>query len=397
MWDEILKRGLLEWNLENPVEAFLASYSNCRALIGLGRTQEAQVALEKLRESGKSFEKMKPEDSDNNDPAMAYIMGKVMKLMSSQILELEGLLALERGMPLKAVEILTRAARRQEEHWHNDPPFQANYLYNVLGETYLELGSPRLAAAAYEKTLETVFNDGFALAGLVRAYHQAGNKEKARKALSALKVVWSDADKPNRWLASALATGIDAPPHLEAPLEQRNYKKEILDRMGPSLWHSPAAPAFAAVDSAGKKVTLEDFAGKNVLLIFYLGEDCLHCIEQIEEVNKRVKKLSEQDTVVIAVSKDSIEEIEAYEKSGKFEITLLSDPAFANARRFKSYDDFEEIELHSTILIDKQRRVHWASIGGAPFMNFDYLEREIKRLNAGVVHAITSGSGGGSR
>ena len=121
------------------------------------------------------------------------------------------------------------------------------------------------------------------------------------------------------------------------------------------------------------------------------------CIEQIEEVNKRAKKLSEQDTVVIAVSKDSTEEIAAYEKSGKFEITLLSDPAFANARRFKSYDDFEEIELHSTILIDKQRRVHWASTGGAPFMNFDYLEREIKRLNSGVVQAISSGSVGGSR
>ena len=35
-------------------------------------------------------------------------------------------------------------------------------------------------------------------------------------------------------------------------------------------------------------------------------------------------------------------------------------PASQNARRFKSYDDFEEMGIHSTILIDKDGRVYWA-------------------------------------
>ena len=61
---------------------------------------------------------------------------------------------------------------------------------------------------------------------------------------------------------------------------------------------------------------------------------------------------------------------------------LLSDGTFENARRFKSYDDFEELPLHSTILIDKQGRVHWARQGGAPFTDFEFLLKEIKRLNA---------------
>ena len=60
---------------------------------------------------------------------------------------------------------------------------------------------------------------------------------------------------------------------------------------------------------------------------------------------------------------------------------LLSDKEFANARRFQSYDDFENLELHSTILIDAQGRVHWARNGGDPFADFDFLIKEITRLN----------------
>jgi hypothetical protein len=59
----------------------------------------------------------------------------------------------------------------------------------------------------------------------------------------------------------------------------------------------------------------------------------------------------------------------------------LSDPRFENARRFKSFDDFEELALHSTILIDRRGRVHWARTGGDPFTDFDFLFKEIKRLN----------------
>ncbi|MEQ1893038.1 MAG: hypothetical protein ABL998_10880, partial [Planctomycetota bacterium] len=53
----------------------------------------------------------------------------------------------------------------------------------------------------------------------------------------------------------------------------------------------------------------------------------------------------------------------------------------ANARRFTSYDDFEEMELHSTILIDTQGRVHWKRTGGDPFADVDFLLAELTRMN----------------
>ena len=60
---------------------------------------------------------------------------------------------------------------------------------------------------------------------------------------------------------------------------------------------------------------------------------------------------------------------------------LLSDHDHENARRFASYDDFEEIELHSTILIDTAGRVHWKRTGGEPFADMDFLLKSVKQMN----------------
>ena len=75
-----------------------------------------------------------------------------------------------------------------------------------------------------------------------------------------------------------------------------------------------------------------------------------------------------------------------------FDLRLLSDPDFASARRFGSYDDFEDVELHSTVLIDPLGRIHFIETGGEPFMDFDFLEREAARLHeGGVIHDIRGG------
>ena len=46
-----------------------------------------------------------------------------------------------------------------------------------------------------------------------------------------------------------------------------------------------------------------------------------------------------------------------------------------------SEDDFEEMELHSTILIDREGRVHWARTGGEPFGDMAFLVSQLERMN----------------
>ncbi len=132
----------------------------------------------------------------------------------------------------------------------------------------------------------------------------------------------------------------------------------------------------------GKPGTLDDFKGKNVILVFYLGRECLHCMNQLKTLQSKNEAWSSANAVVLAVSPNKPEETREALKSAKLDsIRFLADPDRANARTFRAYDDFEEIELHATILIDKQGRIHWASIGGEPFDKMDFLEKQLKRMN----------------
>ena len=110
---------------------------------------------------------------------------------------------------------------------------------------------------------------------------------------------------------------------------------------------------------------------------------------QLVDLTKRKKDFDRENTVLLAISKDTPAENKESMKAGEVGFRLLSDTNFANARRFKSYDDFEEMEIHSTILIDKEGRVHWARHGGAPFTDIDFLLSEIRKLNA-VAPAVSA-------
>ena len=54
-----------------------------------------------------------------------------------------------------------------------------------------------------------------------------------------------------------------------------------------------------------------------------------------------------------------------------------------------SYDDFEELELHSTILIDTAGKKRWSRNGGAPFSDLANHWRG-PCWNTGTLRALTS-------
>ena len=128
-------------------------------------------------------------------------------------------------------------------------------------------------------------------------------------------------------------------------------------------------------------MSLEQFRGSNVLLIFYLNDECVHCMEQLKAINGKSEDWSNENTVVLGVSSVSPEKNLESAQLGKLSLRLLSDRDHENARRFASYDDFEELELHSTLLIDTKGRVHWKRTGGKPFADVEFLLQSVKRMN----------------
>ncbi len=308
---------------------------------------------------------------------------------------MQGRLALAKGHTTVGLDLLAEAAKLELElrQGYNDPPYYPHILFNVLGEARLKHERPKLAAKAFETAIEHVPNDPMALAGLVQAYAVLGERDKATEYYGRLLHVWSNADPDLRWLKETKDLGLSARAKDASPRAQREYRSIALDELGPGAWKAYPAPALKAVDSRGKTVTLEQYRGQNVVLVFYLGEECPHCIDQLRAIQERITEFSMLNTKVLAISSSTPEKNASSEALGSLGFRLLSDDrSHSNARRFHSYDDFEELELHSTNLIDRHGRVHWARTGGDPFMELSFLLTEIRRVNA-MTRSTPAGAG----
>ncbi|MGA3043402.1 MAG: redoxin domain-containing protein [Bryobacteraceae bacterium] len=369
-WDDLLDPKSIPWRdvFEDKMNK---AYSEARAWLGKGD-------LEKATKSMAAHAALKKELEKNKDWEDTYTI---------EALELKGRFAIARGETgdtIVGLGLLADAAGREYDmqKQYADPPFYPQSLYNSLGEAYLDAKSPVLAAQAFEKALALTHNDIFALSGLVRAYAALGEKAKAEDDMARLLFVASNADAGLKILERAKATGITAAPRDSSPAPQRNYARVPLDHFGPPRWEPYEAPALHVRDADGKAVSLAEYRGRNVLLVFYLGPECPHCMRQLHEIGKSKDEWGRLNTVVLAVSSAAPEKNgEALKQFGDLPARLLSDPDHSNARRFHSYDDFEDIELHSTILIDKKGRVYWARFGGDPFSDMTFLVKQVERMN----------------
>ena len=144
------------------------------------------------------------------------------------------------------------------------------------------------------------------------------------------------------------------------------------------------APPFSLQGSDGKKHSLADYQGKTVVLYFYPKNNTPGCTKEacgFRDLNASLKK---SGTVVLGVSRDSIESHGKFGALYKLPFTLLSDP---NAEVMKKYGAFgkkmmygKEVQgtIRSTVVIDPRGEVikHWTTVKKAeehPQAVFDFL------------------------
>lgn len=381
-WDDILfatNTTAIPWR-DLPADRDLRAYSETLAYVGKGDLASARFRLQDLKKS------LRQQEEKSKGSGAGWAIG---------VRTAEGLLRAAEGDLLEATRLLSDAASlemadRKADRYADDPPAAAWPLYRLLGDVYLAASEHRLAVAAYQRSLETLPNDVFALSGLARARFALGDKEAAQTLYSRMLYEWSGADPDLRWMKSVEALGMTATAKGETLIVERPYQPASLAHLGPNHWEPYAAPRLEALDSNGVSVRLQDYRGTNVILVFFLGDECVHCMEQLTAINARSSDWAEENTVVLGVSSARPEASKGSAKLSRFNVRLLSDPDHANARRFASYDDFEEIELHSTVLLDTQGRVHWKRTGGKPFADVEFLLKSVKRMNG---HPITSAEG----
>ena len=162
-------------------------------------------------------------------------------------------------------------------------------------------------------------------------------------------------------------------------------KPEKLNHLGPLVYQSPSAPNFDLLCEDGTRVSLESFSGKPILLIFYLGHNCEHCVEQLNNITPFAKEFENSGIEIVAVGPEKLSELAKAHNlcsSGEegFPFKLYSDLESGSFKDYRSYDDFEGMPLHGVFLIDKSSKLRWMDVGPEPFQDIKFLLRESKRL-----------------
>jgi len=374
-WDEILRPGYIPWREDEVEEKFVRAYVETIALLGKEQIPEARDRLSDMKVLVEAASDKDKEPDENKEQAIRIAEG-LLRNAEGKVLDAQRLL-------LEAMDNEAERRATYDAYW-NDPPNDPWPVARLVGDIYRYRGEHKLAVEAYDQALRHEPNDAFTLAGLATSHKALGEIARATGYYGRLLYVWSSADPSLRLMAEAKALGLKSAPIAETPAKERRYSASALDHLGPSNWIPYAAPKLDCVDAEAKSVLLEDYRGKNVLLIFYLTEECVHCVGQLVSINDRAMDLERKNTVVLAVSSAKPERNKASQALGGLKLKLLSDSGHENARRFASYDDFEEMELHSTILIDAKGRVRWKRTGGDPFSDIEFLLREIGRANNGA-------------
>ena len=154
-----------------------------------------------------------------------------------------------------------------------------------------------------------------------------------------------------------------------------------MDTLGPLLWEPVQGRDFQLADVAGKMHGLSVFRGKPVVVVFYLGSDCVHCMEQLADFAKRAEEFGKRGIELVAIGSDEPMGLrKTADKSKSGGMLLLADPDLKVFREWGCYDDFEEKPLHGTFLLDETGRMRWMEVSYEPFQDAGFLLKEADRL-----------------
>jgi peroxiredoxin/tetratricopeptide (TPR) repeat protein len=247
------------------------------------------------------------------------------------------------------------------------------------------------AVEAAKKAVESHPNEVPPLAAYVEALQAAGKTKEAQAAYQTLAPLarHADPDLPLvQRLAAIVASWKDGggwvAPGAESSTDDATANRIDLTTLGPLTWTPYHAEPIALADTEGRPWTLSDRQGKNVLVLFYLGGKCAHCMQQLQLASKEVEAFKGLSTEVVAVSTDDAVATKALKSNSDgiaFPMPLLADVAKRTFRAYRSHDDFEDQPLHGTFLIDAHGDVRFHRVAAEPFLNFDFLKSEAARIN----------------
>jgi peroxiredoxin len=156
---------------------------------------------------------------------------------------------------------------------------------------------------------------------------------------------------------------------------------------------------FTLVDDEFNEVNLARLTRKGpVVLVFYYGYRCSHCVAQLFGLNEDIERFHELGAQVVAVSSDLPDlTADRFKEYGRFAFPVLSDPDHRVAEAYGVFqgegpDGRPQQLAHATFLLGANGRIFWVNYGPKPFLDNKTLLVELAR-NAKVEDATDPGDG----
>ncbi len=131
-----------------------------------------------------------------------------------------------------------------------------------------------------------------------------------------------------------------------------------------------AAPDFTltgAVNQEDTEVSLSDYAGKNLVVLFYPLAFSPVCAEQVPDFNENLAAIRAKDADVIAINRDSTFAHKAWsEDLGGVDFPLLADMNLAVSKEFGMALEEVGITTRGVFIIDKAGKIAFKHVEEAP-------------------------------
>jgi peroxiredoxin (alkyl hydroperoxide reductase subunit C) len=128
------------------------------------------------------------------------------------------------------------------------------------------------------------------------------------------------------------------------------------------------APDFTLRNQDGEDVSLADFRGRRVLLVFYPLDFSPVCTDQLSVYQEVKPEIEEQGVELVGISVDHPYAHKAFQEKLGLDITLLSDfePKGEVSRAFGSYLEAKGMSNRTLVLIDADGVVEWSHESPSP-------------------------------
>jgi len=147
------------------------------------------------------------------------------------------------------------------------------------------------------------------------------------------------------------------------------------------------APDFTLVSSEKREVSLEDYQGKNVVLLFFPMAFTSVCTQELCAMRDNIAEYEQLDAQPLAISVDSPFTLDKFKKEQGLNFPVLSDFNKEASKAYNSiYNEFvfglKGVSKRSAFVIDKTGTIRYAEVleNAGDLPNFEGVKETLNKL-----------------